>query len=196
MSDSAKLRGILFILLTVIFAFDCNAAATADSVTLFTPYTRITVPPGESINYSVDVINNSKDLRNMEITVSGIPRSWNYTLTSGSYKVGQIAIMVGQKQTLSFMVDVPLNVNKGSYRFTVSAGAETSLPLVVVVSEQGYFRTEFTTKQSNIQGHSASTFTYRGIAEQDCRKATICIQECPEMECYLQTFYNQATSRR
>lgn len=160
MSDSTKFKGLVLILLTGLITFNCNAAAAADSVTLFTPYTRITVPPGESINYSIDVINNSKELRNLEISVSGIPRSWNYTLTSGSYKVGQIAIMGGQKQTLSLKVDVPLKVNKGSYRFTVSAGAASSLPLVVVVSEQGTFETEFTTRQSNMQGHSSSTFTF------------------------------------
>ena len=88
MSDYTKLKGLLLILLTGLLSFNCNATAYADSVTLFTPYTRISVPPGESINYSIDVINNSKELRNMEISVSGIPRSWNYTLTSGSYKVG------------------------------------------------------------------------------------------------------------
>ncbi len=139
---------------------DQSANATADSVTLFTPHTRISVPPGESIIYSIDVINNSKVVRTMDISVSGVPGSWVYTLTSGNYKVGQISIMPGQKQTLNLKVEVPLKVNKGSYRFTVVAGRGASLPLFVVVTEQGTFETEFTSKQSNMQGHSSSTFTF------------------------------------
>lgn len=141
-------------------SYDLNSAAAADSVTLFTPYTRISVPPGESISYNIDVINDSKEVRNMEISVQGIPQTWTHSLTSGNYKVGQIAIMPGQKQTLNLKVDVPMKVNKGSYRFSVVAGTGTTLPLVVVVTEQGTFETEFTTKQSNMQGHSASTFTF------------------------------------
>ncbi len=142
------------------FVTDLTAMATADSITLFTPYTRISVPPGESINYSIDVINNSKGVRTMDISVTGVPRSWVYSLTSGNFKIGQISIMPGQKQTLTLKVEVPLKVNKGSYRFSVAAGADESLPLVVVVTEQGTFETEFTTKQSNMQGHSTSTFTF------------------------------------
>jgi len=160
MSDCAKFRSIFLALLFGLVITNCNAAVTADSVTLFTPYTRISVPPGESINYSIDVINNSKQVRNMGIYVTGIPRSWSYSLKSGTYSVGQIAIMPGQKQTLSLKVDVPLRVNKGSYTFRITAGEETSLSLVVVVTEQGTFETEFTTKQSNMQGHSSSTFTF------------------------------------
>ena len=96
----------------------------------------------------------------MDISVTGVPRSWVYSLTSGNFKIGQISIMPGQKQTLTLKVEVPLKVNKGSYRFSVAAGADESLPLVVVVTEQGTFETEFTTKQSNMQGHSTSTFTF------------------------------------
>ena len=35
-----------------------NGVTVAQSVALYTPYTKISVPPGESIGYSVDVINN------------------------------------------------------------------------------------------------------------------------------------------
>ncbi|HOF19895.1 MAG TPA: hypothetical protein PLO24_01440 [Bacteroidales bacterium] len=139
------------------FLSGITAGASADSVTLFTPNTRISVPPGESITYSIDVINKSKGVRNMDISVPGIPRTWVYSLTSGSYKVGRIAVLPEQKQTLTLKVDVPMKVNKGSYGFSVVAGGGASLPLVIVVTEQGTYETEFTTKQSNMQGHSTST---------------------------------------
>ena len=40
------------------------ANQTTESVTLYTPYTKISVPPGESIEYAIDVINNSKEQKN------------------------------------------------------------------------------------------------------------------------------------
>ncbi len=57
-------------------------------------------------------------------------------------------------------MEVPLQVNKGSYRFKVLAGGYYSLPLTVIVSEQGTFKTEFTTKQANMEGHANATFTF------------------------------------
>ncbi len=53
-----------------------------------------------------------------------------------------------------------MKVNKGIYRFRVVAGGFYSLPLTVVVSEQGTFKTEFTTEQPNMEGQSTATFTF------------------------------------
>jgi hypothetical protein len=35
-----------------------NHAAFGQNVTLYTPYTKISVPPGQSIDYAIDVIRN------------------------------------------------------------------------------------------------------------------------------------------
>lgn len=160
MLNYSKILSLTALIFFASFLSGTEADASADSVTLFTPNTRISVPPGESITYSIDVINNSKEVRNMDISVPGIPRTWVYSLTSGNYKVGRIAVLPGQKQTLTLKVDIPMKVNKGSYRFSVAGGSGISLPLVIVVTEQGTYETEFTTKQSNMQGHSTSAFTF------------------------------------
>jgi uncharacterized membrane protein len=129
-------------------------------VTLYTPYTKIFVSPGASIDYSVDVINNSKQIQNNEISVTGIPRGWTYTLTSGGYKISQLAVLPGEKKNLSLKVDVPYQVNKGNFRFKVMAGDSVSMPLVIAVAEKGSYETEMTTNQPNMQGSSTSTFNY------------------------------------
>lgn len=139
-----------------------NVILTYDSVTVYTPYTKISVPPGESIDYPIEVINNSKALQNVDISIEGVPKGWNYTIKSGSWNIGQLSILPGERKSLSLKVDVPLKVNKGSYRFKVVAGELYSLPLVVIVSAQGTFKTEFTTEQSNMVGNSSSTFTFNG----------------------------------
>jgi len=57
-------------------------------------------------------------------------------------------------------VEVPLQVQRGVYRFTVSAGNGNTLPLAIEVTEQGTYETELTTDQPNIEGHADTSFTY------------------------------------
>ncbi|MGC1391400.1 MAG: NEW3 domain-containing protein [Bacteroidales bacterium] len=149
--------------LSGILLFCGHPVFAADKITLYTPYTKISVPPGESIDYIIDVINNSNEIQNVEISLEDLPRGWNYVLKSGGWKISQIAVLPGGKQTLNLILDVPLQVNKGSYRFKVDAKGFDSLPLTVTVSEQGTFKTEFTTRQSNLQGPTTSNFTFEAI---------------------------------
>lgn len=126
---------------------------------LYTPYTKISVPPGETINYSIDIVNETESLKNPDISVSGIPRGWEWEIKSGSYIVNQLAVMPSDKKSFNLQVTVPLQVNKGNYRFVVRAG-EAELPLSVTVSSQGTFKTEFTTSQPNMQGNAKSNFNF------------------------------------
>ncbi|MGX5689702.1 COG1470 family protein [Arcticibacter tournemirensis] len=148
----------LFILLLAVTTG--SSRCLAQSVTLYTPYTKISVPPGESIGYDIDVINKGRAVSNAAISVAGLPKGWSYTLKSGGWTVGQVSVLPNDKKTLSLQVQVPLQVNKGTYHFMVVAKGAGRLPLTVVVSQQGTFKSEFTTAQSNMQGAANSTFTY------------------------------------
>ncbi len=152
------LRHTFFILFTLL---SCQYAVwAANGVNLYTPYTKITVPPGESIDYSIDVINKGSTIKNVGIALSGMPEGWDYTLKSGGWAVSQIAVLPGEKKTLSLQVKVPQKVDKGNHRFRVVASNYDVLPLTVNVSEQGTFKTEFTCKQANMEGHAKSTFNF------------------------------------
>ena len=86
-------------------------------VTLYTPYTKISVPPGESIDYSVDVINKTRSVKNAAIAVRGLPKGWGYEIKSGGWTVNQLSVLPNDQKNFSLKVDVPLQVNKGTYRF-------------------------------------------------------------------------------
>lgn len=148
--------GFLFIAIQI---FSASKAFSAEGVTIYTPFTKITVAPGEAIDYSVDVINNSTEIQNIDLSVNGIPKGWNHYLKSGNVNVSRIAILPGEKQNCTLHVEVPFQVNKGGYRFTINAGG-MHLNLAVVVSEQGTSKTEFTTDQMVMQGRANTTFTY------------------------------------
>ncbi len=132
----------------------------AQGVTLYTPYTKISVPPGESIDYSVDIINNGGAVRNADLSVVGLPEGWSYELKAGGWTVEQIAVLPKEKKNLSFKVLLPYKVEKGAYRFQLVAKGMGQLPLTVEVSEQGTFKSEFNTDQANMEGAANSTFTF------------------------------------
>lgn len=134
--------------------------SAAGELTLFTPYTSIAVTPGESINYNVQVINNSNGMQETALTVQGLPENWEYQLTSGGWSLQRIAVLPDEPQYVSLQVDVPLEIDKGTYRFQLVAEGKASLPLVVQVTEQGTFKTELTTEQPNMEGHSGSSFNF------------------------------------
>ncbi|MEZ5020953.1 MAG: NEW3 domain-containing protein, partial [Bacteroidales bacterium] len=149
-----------FILSYGIITTGIATAAEKDSILLYTPFTKISVPPGESIDYAVDVINNGDALETLDLSVSNLPRNWNYTLKAGAWNVKQVAVLPGEKKSISLRVEVPFQVNKGNYRIFLVAGEGNTLPLTVNISEQGTYKTEFTTRQANMEGHAASTFNY------------------------------------
>lgn len=177
--------------------FSSNAAIAGNGVTLYTPYTRISVPPGESVDYSIDVINNSSELQNVEISVSGIPKSWKYDLKSGGWTISQISILPGEKKSFSLKVDVPVQVNKGNYRFRINAGGLYTLPLTINVSQQGTFKTEFTTDQPNMQGQANALFTFNANLRNrtaDKQLYALMANVAPGWEVTFKANYKQVTS--
>ena len=98
------------------------------SVILYTPYTKISVSPGASIDYSIDLINNTDQLTNANLSVSGLSASWKHEMKSGGWSLSQLSVLPKEKKTFNLKVEVPLKVNKGNYHFVVYAGNATSLP--------------------------------------------------------------------
>lgn len=155
-----KQLNLLPVLLCMLLVMGTRAYGADEFVKLYTPYTQIAVPPGESISYSVDVINNTETTQTAVIRVEGLPRSWKYELKAGGWTVSEIAVLPGEKKNFSFKVDVPFKVNKGTYRFKLMTDGGPELPLTVTVSEQGTYQTEFATKQPNMQGNAKSPFNF------------------------------------
>lgn len=149
------------ILLCFFIFFSFLTSFASKNVLVYTPYTQVFVSPGESVDYTIDVINNGESFFNQEITIHGIPRNWNYILRLDGYKVGRIAVLPKEKKSLSLKVEVPFQVNKGTYAFRVAAGDSASLTLRITVTEKGSSETEFTTDQANMQGNATSNFSFR-----------------------------------
>lgn len=157
-----KRRVALLLAVAICLAsFGFGSANAAESLSLYTPYPNITVTPGESIQYSIDVINNSGVIQDASLRVADLPANWEAKITADGMSVEQVAVKPRETRSVSLQVDVPLNANKGTYRFQLEAAGKSVLPLVVNLSQQGTFKTELTSEQPNMEGHADSSFQYK-----------------------------------
>ncbi len=149
-----------FLLLLLLCSSFIVSSAKAQSVELYAPYTRITVTPGQKIDYSIKLINNSSSTRDVGISLYGLPDDWSYTLKSGGWQISRLSVLPDKEETISLEVMVPLKVKKGTYRFHLRASGYDDLPLTIEVSKSGTYKTAFSTKQPNLEGAANTTFTF------------------------------------
>ncbi|WP_178020698.1 NEW3 domain-containing protein [uncultured Paenibacillus sp.] len=160
-------RKAAFLLLILITALGgaiagMGKASAAGSLELYTPYLEWSAAPGESVSYTIDLVNHGGSTASANLSLETQSKDWKYELTAGGREVSRLAVKAGETQTFNLDLDVPLQINKGRYVFNLKAD-DATLPLVVNVSEQGTFKTELTLDQANMEGHSDSTFTYSAV---------------------------------
>ncbi len=149
-----------FLFLLLLCSSFMVSSGKAQSIELYAPYTHITVTPGQKIDYSVKLINNSSSIRDVGISLYGLPDDWSYTLKSGGWQISRLSVLPDKEETISLEVMVPLKVEKGTYRFHIRASGYDDLPLTIEVSKSGTYKTAFSTKQPNLEGAANTTFTF------------------------------------
>lgn len=159
-----KIVSILTLLFVCSTLTAVNPSYAASGVSLFTPYTGLSVTPGETIDYNVDVINNSSSIKDLTFSVKGLPDGWKHTITAGGNDISQLSVKPNSEQQLNLEITVPLEVKKADYRFKLVAdgvnGSYAELPFLTTVAEKGTFKTELTSEQPNLEGHADSSFSY------------------------------------
>lgn len=163
------MRKKLFISITIILllfsSFFFPAIGNAQTgLTLFTPYTGLSVSPGDTVDHEVQVINDSSSVQTVQFQIDDLPDGWEYNITASGKGIKQLSVMPKSEEIIHLEVTVPLEVDKGDYSFELvakgSGNAEASLPFLTTVTEEGTYETEFTSDQTNMQGHAEANFTY------------------------------------
>lgn len=134
-------------------------AAAAGDIFLYTPYTSLSVPPGERVSFNVDLVNDSNVVHDFQLSVQA-PEEWNYQFTTSGRTVEGARIRPNDERMLTFLVDVPLQVDKGEYAVILNSPEVEPLHLTIHVSEQGTYHSQLTSEQPNMQGAASSSFFY------------------------------------
>lgn len=149
----------------VLFISIAAFAPAADAATLYTPFTGIAVSPGETVDYNVELINDSNSIYTATFAVENLPKDWGYTITADGRELEQLSVKGKDEQALLLEIDVPLKVKKGTYEFSLVAkgknGENASLPFLVNVTEEGTASSDLEIEQTNIENYAGETFTYQ-----------------------------------
>ena len=180
-----KKRCLKFLSLVLAFTFVWSLLSlpsakvyAADGVELFTSYRELTSSPGESISYSIELINYTSSTQVVDLKMVN-KENWQYELTAGGKSVQRLAVKSGDSTTLNLRLDVPLQIEKGTYTFQVAAGSEL-LDLVVNVAEKGTFQSSFEVEQANMEGYAGSNFTFTStLRNQTANEQTYALSANP-----------------
>ncbi len=158
-----KIYWTLFMVSFLLINMQQNLLATEGKAEIYTPYTMVSVSPGSTVNYTLDIINKKDQTINQNISINNIPRSWNYTLTASGMAINKVAVLANKKETLKLKIDVPYKVKKGYYTFNAKLGDIASLPLTIHITSGGSNETELSCEQKNMEGTSKSNFSFNAV---------------------------------
>jgi hypothetical protein len=86
--SNIKTNLLIFIFNISIILFTCVCSAGAmDELVVYTPYNWVFLVPGDDITYSIDIVNNTDEIKNVSFSVEGLSEDWNYSITSGGKKI-------------------------------------------------------------------------------------------------------------
>src|SRR5690606_33593036 len=114
----------------------------------------ISLAPGENSTYTIEVLNSSSEVKTLNLGVENVPEQWNYNITANGFALSEISVKPGESEEFTVDVEVPLQIEKGTYNFSITGtdqnGTTTRLPISINVEETGVFKTELTSEQTNM----------------------------------------------
>lgn len=141
-----------------------GAAQAAAGVNLYTSFPGITVAPGESVSFPVDIVNHSGSSQRVALQVAEAPEGWETQLKGGSWLINDALVQANGSESIRVETDVPAASTEGTYVIRLSAqtsGGTTELLLNVRVTKDGAAQSELVTQYPVLQGPSGATFQFR-----------------------------------
>ncbi len=152
--------------------------ATAATFNLSTPYPSVTIQPGNTVTFDLDVAVPSPE--RVDLAVSGTPSGWTADVRGGGNIVNSVYAGGSTAAALQLSVTVPQAATAGSSTIVVTATAGNDnrrLPIVVNVLATSGGAVTLTTDFPKLTGAPSSTFTYSvALANTGTQKQTYTLQ--------------------
>jgi uncharacterized membrane protein len=148
-------------LMVATLAMPALAQEIPTEMSITTPYTGVSVRPGDSAVFSVDVTGPVGDTVGLE--ASGLPDGWSGQIRGGGFVVSEVQIGSTGDLKIDFSVDVPDDAAEGSYGVSLKAsdGSKTdTLDLSINVAQEAGGTVTLSTDFPALRGPSDSTFSF------------------------------------
>ncbi len=168
-------------------AATATPALAAGGLEMSTDYTGITAKPGDTLNFSLDFVNQTGAGLNTSLSASGLDDSWKGYFEGNSKEVSDVFVKANASTAgtdndpdeglVTYTVTVPDDAQKGSYQVllhangTSNADASSDLQLTIHVSDESTGSNQLTTTYPEQQGASGTTFTFNSTIQNNSSSA-------------------------
>ncbi len=124
-------RDMLWVLLGLVLFFAGSPAQGAEdkekkdlpdrAINLFSEYTGVVVPQGESVSLELTVADNGRRDENVHLTISAVPKGWTASLKTYSFGITGIHLSSEKSKSVTLKLEPDDTVQPGKYAFTVKA---------------------------------------------------------------------------
>lgn len=132
-------------------------------LTLSTAYPGLTVRPGETVKFPLEVDNQGAS-SSVALSTQSIPEGWKGTFLGSGKTVHQVFVKNGETQTVDYETIVPLDTKEGTYQIKLAAtsgGLSDSLTLELIVSEAAQVQSKLVAQYPELQGPAGAIFSFR-----------------------------------
>ena len=103
---------------------------------MYTEYSRVTVPGGETVRMDLTLDNRGKHDENVLLTLAKAPPGWEAAIKGGGYEVGGVPVEAAKTRVLTFTAEPTKGLQPGTYTFqidgvTADRAITLSQPVVV-----------------------------------------------------------------
>jgi uncharacterized membrane protein len=158
----------MFLLISTMFVltffFNGGAAFAQGNIILSTAFPGVTVKPGETAEFSVDVRNNSLQPQIVGLSIKSIPSGWEGFFEGGSKTIHKAYVNKQDSVFVDFKVKIPSEVPEGNYKIILKAeapGGSDELTLDLKVSEVARSESKLTAQYPELQGPSGAVYKFR-----------------------------------
>ncbi len=135
---------------------------------LYTEYSAVVVPVGESVRMDLTVENKGKRDETVALKFKSVPKGWQAKLIGGNFTVTGVSVPAGKTRTLTFTADPDKNVGPGTYAFdlegiTADGQLTASQTLTITARERsrmGAQDIQITTSYPVLKGQTDATFEF------------------------------------
>jgi uncharacterized membrane protein len=164
--SAVKKLGLPVIILSVLVLtlIGGNQAFAANGLTLSTSYPGLTVKPGETIRFTLEIENSGLPSQSIKLATRSIPEGWNSEFQGGGREVHQVFVKRGDYETVNYQVEVPAETEEGTYQIQVAAqGGSVAdiLTLELQVSREAQLASKLLAQYPELQGPGSAVFTFK-----------------------------------
>jgi uncharacterized membrane protein len=137
------------------------AGQTASGLHVTTPYPAVTVAPGESVTFDIDVAASAWE--RVDLQLAEVPTGWDAILRGGGFLIGGVFTDAEGTARVELEVRVPTSAEPGSHRIVVlgsSAVGADRLELDLRVSRVEVGGVSLTTDFPRLQGPAGATYRF------------------------------------